>query len=158
MEGRKIGYWVSTGLASAILTFGAVNELGHTQRITETIAHLGYPAFLPSLLGTWKVLAVVALLAPRLPRLKEWAYAGILFDLTGAIVSHAVAGDGAAHFAPPIVLLALAATSWALRPAGRVLSGSLSTPSTERGTAAVPPHSGQGVEGVLRVEAVRAVV
>jgi DoxX-like family len=129
MNGRKIGYWVTTGLGTAILTFGGINELGHTHRITETIAHLGYPAFLPSLLGTWKLLAVVALLAPRFPRLKEWAYAGIFFDLTGAILSHAVAGDGPAAFAPPVVVLALVAASWALRPADRVLAAASARPA-----------------------------
>jgi hypothetical protein len=121
MDARKLGYWVSTGLGTAILTFGGINELAHASRIMETVAHLGYPAFLPSLLGTWKLLAVIAILAPRFPRLKEWAYAGVFFDLTGAIVSHGDVGDGAAAFAPPLVILALLATSWALRPAGRVL-------------------------------------
>jgi hypothetical protein len=121
MDARKIGYWVSTGLGSAILAFGGISEVAHVPRITQTIAHLGYPAFLPTLLGTWKLLAVAAIVAPRLPRLKEWAYAGVFFDLTGAMISHAVAGDGAERFAPPLVIFALLATSWALRPAGRLL-------------------------------------
>jgi hypothetical protein len=136
MDARKFGYWAATGLGSAILTFGGLNELAHATRITETIAHLGYPAFLPSLLGTWKILAVVAILAPRFPRLKEWAYAGVFFDVTGAIVSHGVVGDGAAQLAPPLVVLALLATSWALRPAGRVL-GKVGVPSTRDETSAV---------------------
>lgn len=121
MDARKIGFWVSTGLGTAILTFGGINEVTHAQRIVDTMAHLGYPAWLPSLLGTWKLLAVAAILAPRLPRLKEWAYAGVFFDVTGAITSHAVAGDGPAHLAPPMVVLALLATSWALRPVARKL-------------------------------------
>jgi hypothetical protein len=121
MDARKIGYWATTGLGTAILTFGGINEVLHTQRITDTIAHLGYPAFLPSLLGTWKLLAVMAILSPGVRRLKEWAYAGVFFDVTGAIVSHTVVGDGPAHLAPPMVVLALLATSWALRPADRKL-------------------------------------
>lgn len=121
MDARKIGFWVSTGLGTAILAFGGINEVTHAQRIVDTMAHLGYPAWLPSLLGTWKLLAVVAILAPRLPRLKEWAYAGVFFDVTGAITSHAVVGDAATHLAPPIVVLALLATSWALRPTERKL-------------------------------------
>jgi hypothetical protein len=121
MDARRIGYWATTGLGTAILTFGGINEVLHTQRIADTIAHLGYPAFLPSLLGTWKLLAVVAILAPRLSRLKEWAYAGVFFDVTGAIVSHAMVGDGPPHLAPPMVVLALLATSWTLRPADRKL-------------------------------------
>lgn len=124
MRKRNTAYWITTGLGTAILTFGGINEVAHTPRVTETMAHLGYPAFLPTLLGTWKLLAVAALLAPRLPRLKEWAYAGVFFDVTGAMVSHAVAGDGAAHFAPPLAVLVLLATSWALRPVARKLVAS----------------------------------
>jgi DoxX-like family len=133
MDGRKIGYWVTTGLAAAILSFGATNELLHTSRVVETVAHLGYPAFLPTLLGTWKALAIISLLSPGLPRLKEWAYAGVVFDVTGAIVSHLSVGDGPSHLAPPLVVLCLILTSWALRPASRIL-GSLgsSSASTER--------------------------
>lgn len=121
MSKRNTFYWVTTGLGAAILTFGGINEVLHTSRITETMAHLGYPAFLPTLLGSWKLLAVTALLAPRLPRLKEWAYAGVFFDVTGAMVSHGVAGDGPAQIAPPLVVLLLLAASWALRPAARKL-------------------------------------
>ncbi|MGH7329650.1 MAG: DoxX family protein, partial [Polyangiaceae bacterium] len=122
MDTRKIGFWVATGLGTAILTFGGLNEITHAQRIVDTMAHLGYPAWLPSLLGTWKLLAVVAILAPGLPRLKEWAYAGVFFDVTGAIMSHTVAGDGPAHLAPPFVVLVLLMTSWALRPKDRKLA------------------------------------
>jgi hypothetical protein len=63
----------------------------------------------------------VAILAPRLPRVKEWAYAGIAFDLGGASVSHFAVGDSAANVIAPLVFLAIAAVSWALRPASRVL-------------------------------------
>ena len=108
--------------APAILTFGGINEVLHTQRIADTIAHLGYPAFLPepsrdveaprghgdSLAGG-STLEGVGLRGRVLP------------TLTGAIVSHTVVGDGPAHLAPPMVVLALLATSWALRPADRKL-------------------------------------
>jgi peroxiredoxin len=118
---RKTVYWISTCLGAAILVFGGLNEVMHSERITRTMAHLGYPAFLPTLLGTWKLLAVAAILAPRVPRLKEWAYAGVFFDLTGAITSHAVVGDGIAQLAPPTVVLLLLGISWATRPADRQL-------------------------------------
>lgn len=130
MDTRKIGFWISTGLGTAILAFGGINEVTHAQRIVDTMAHLGYPAWLPSLLGTWKLLAVAAILAPGLPRLKEWAYAGVLFDTTGAIASHAVSGDGPSHLAPPIVVLALLMTSWALRPISRKLVAASRGPAT----------------------------
>ncbi len=121
MNGKKIGYWATTGLLSLVYTFGATMELSHASRMVETVTHLGYPTYLLGILGTWKLLGVVALLSPRGARLKEWAYAGIVFDLTGALVSHATVGDGAAKLAPPLVLLALAIASWSLRPASRKL-------------------------------------
>jgi hypothetical protein len=81
---------------------------------------LGYPAYFLTILGVWKVLSAPALLAPRLPRLKEWAYAGIFFDLTGAAASHAFSGESPGKIAAPLVLLLIAAASWALRPPSRV--------------------------------------
>ena len=74
-----------------------------------------------SILGTWKLLGAAAIVVPGLPRLKEWAYAGILLELSGAALSHAAAGDPAGKVAVPLVLLVLAAVSWALRPASRRL-------------------------------------
>src|SRR5204862_592264 len=89
--------------------------------VTATMAHLGYPAYLASILGAWKVLGALAVLAPRWPRLKEWAYAGMMFDLTGAALSHGTRGDAVGVVITPLVLLALVAASWALRPQSRVL-------------------------------------
>ncbi len=78
-----------------------------------------YPRYLLLILGVWKVLGAAALLAPRLPRLKEWAYAGAVFNYTGAIASHLAVGDGAAAVAYPIVQRILVAASWVLRPPAR---------------------------------------
>ena len=72
-------------------------------------------------LGAWKLLGALAVAVPAFPRLKEWAYAGMMFDLTGAAISRAVAGDGAAGVAPPLIIASLVVASWALRPHGRVL-------------------------------------
>jgi uncharacterized membrane protein YphA (DoxX/SURF4 family) len=122
MNARTIGYWATTGLLTLAMTGSAVfMELAHAPRMVQTLAHLGYPEYLPTLLGTWKLLAVAALLAPRAARLKEWAYAGIMLDFTGALFSHLSLGDGVDRLAPPLVLLGLAAASWALRPASRTL-------------------------------------
>jgi hypothetical protein len=82
----------------------------------------GYPAYVVPLLGVWKVLGAVALTVPGFPRLKEWAYAGVAFDLSGATVSHLVSGSPAFHAVVPVVLLAVAALSWATRPASRRLA------------------------------------
>jgi DoxX-like family len=82
---------------------------------------IGYPLYFGVLIGVWKVLGGVAIVAPRLARLKEWAYAGIFFDLTGAAVSHAASGDAAANVIVPLVLAGLAMASWSLRPQSRKL-------------------------------------
>jgi uncharacterized membrane protein YphA (DoxX/SURF4 family) len=121
MKARKIGYWVATALLAVAFLAGGVFDLGQSPAVAETLAHLGYPAYLATLLGTWKVLGALAVLAPGLPRLKEWAYAGMMFDLTGALVSHAAAGDGADKLMAPIVLLGVLGASWALRPETRKL-------------------------------------
>jgi len=86
---------------------------------TGIMAHLGYPAYFALILGTWKILGAVAVLAPGVPRLKEWAYAGMFFNLTGAVASHLSVGDGADALVAPTVFTALLVTSWALRPAAR---------------------------------------
>lgn len=89
------------------------------------IVALGYPVYVIVLLGVWKTLGAVTILAPRLPRLKEWAYAGIVFDLTGAAVSHAASGSSAGNVIAPVVFTVVALASWALRPEGRVLGSPL---------------------------------
>jgi hypothetical protein len=98
-----------------------VADLVHADRVVATVAHLGFPAYFPTILGPWKVAAVVTLLAPRLTRVKEWAYAGIVFDLTGGAFAHASSGDPLANIAVPVFLLALAAASYLLRPESRRL-------------------------------------
>ena len=85
------------------------------------LGSLGYPAYFVTILGTWKVLGGLAILAPRTPRLKEWAYAGIAFDLTGAAFSHISVGQPVVKAIVPLVILGVAVASWALRPASRVL-------------------------------------
>jgi hypothetical protein len=119
MDKKTIGYWAATGLFCLALAgsgFGSV-----AGQMTEPMAHLGLAAWFPRLLGAWKLAGVVALLAPGFPRLKEWAYAGFTFTLTGAAIAHVVAGDGFGQVAAPLVFLGLLAASWALRPASRVL-------------------------------------
>jgi uncharacterized membrane protein YphA (DoxX/SURF4 family) len=86
------------------------------------ITHLGYPSYFMTVLGIWYVLAGLALLAPRFPRLKEWAYAGLVFNYTGAAASHLAVGDGVVMLVGPIVFTGLVAASWALRPSSRRLA------------------------------------
>ena len=86
-----------------------------------TLSHLGYPAYFATILGVWKLLGAIAIVVPRFPRLKEWAYAGFFFDLTGGAASRAYVGDGIADIVAPLGFLVLVAASWALRPASRKL-------------------------------------
>jgi uncharacterized membrane protein YphA (DoxX/SURF4 family) len=130
MNARTVGYWLTTGLAALAFAFGGFADLGRSPDVTAGMAHLGYPAYLATLLGIWKVLGAIAVLAPRLPRLKEWAYAGMMFDLTGAAFSHANSGDPAGRILTPLVVLAFVAASWALRPGSRVLGHA--APGSER--------------------------
>src|SRR5687768_15374498 len=90
MKARKIGYWVATALVALAMGFGGVVDLSGSPEVVATLSHLGYPAYFASMLGVWKILGTIVLLAPGLPRLKEWAYAGIVIDLTSAFISHAV--------------------------------------------------------------------
>jgi hypothetical protein len=132
MKARNIGYWVATGLIAVVFGAGGALDAARTSDALEVMAHLGYPVYFLSIIGPWKMLAAVAVLVPRFPRLKEWAYAGIVFDLTGAAASHAASGDGAGQVIPPLVLVAIAAVSWALRPEGRILGQLKATPPPEQ--------------------------
>jgi len=118
----KIVYWIATlWLALGMLATGLVQlSKGKAgQGGLDMITHLGYPAYLLTLLGAWKILGVVALLIPKFPLLKEWAYAGFFFIMTGAIVSHIAIGDSVTEILPALLLLLLTVTSWYFRPAER---------------------------------------
>ena len=121
MKSTKIGYWASTGLLALGFALGGFTDLARGPDMRAGFEHLGYPLYLLVLLGVWKVLGAVAIVAPRFPRLKEWAYAGMFFDLSGAFVSHASVGDPAPKLIAPVVLLALLVASWALRDESRKL-------------------------------------
>ena len=114
---KTFAYWGATALTAFAFISGGLADLARGPAMVSGMAHLGYPSYFMLILGAWKVLGALAILAPRLPRLKEWAYAGIAFDLTGAALSHAAVGDPAAKVLVPLVILGIAAASWALRPA-----------------------------------------
>jgi hypothetical protein len=123
MRAKPITYWITTVLVSFFIGGGGVVQMSFS-RLNEAMVLLGYPLYFFHILGFWKVLGAIAILVPRFPRLKEWAYAGIFFDLTGAAASCvAVGGSGpyAFHVLAPLVLAALAIASWALRPASRII-------------------------------------
>jgi uncharacterized membrane protein YphA (DoxX/SURF4 family) len=118
---RRIAYWVTTGLTAFVFLSGGVTDLARPAFLMEGMTHLGYPAYFVLILGVWKVLGAAAVLAPRSPRLKEWAYAGMVFDLTGAAASHAAVGDPMGKIAAPLIITGIVTASWALRPGSRKL-------------------------------------
>jgi uncharacterized membrane protein YphA (DoxX/SURF4 family) len=119
---KTFAYWIVTALVALAFLAGGLMDIGRGPAVAAIMAHLGYPLYLAALLGAWKLAGAAAIVAPGLPRLKEWAYAGMFFDLSGAAVSHAARGDGARAIATPLVLLALVMASWALRPQSRTLA------------------------------------
>jgi len=118
---NKIIYWIATAwLALGMLSTGIV-QLFKVKSETDFLAHLGYPDYFPTILGTWKLLGAVAVLIPRFPLIKEWAYAGFFFAMSGAIFSHIAAGNPINEIFPSLLLLALTLISWYFRPAERRL-------------------------------------
>jgi len=118
---RNIAYWITTVLTAFSMS-GGVAQLAHVPGVVDGFVRvLGYPPYFVTILGFWKVLGAIAILVPRFPRLKEWAYAGIFFDLTGAAASSAAVRGGAFHILAPLVFAGLAVASWALRPQSRTI-------------------------------------
>ena len=116
--GRKVAYWASTAIVSALSLFAAFAYLSGGQQAVDGFTHLGYPQQLRVLLGIAKLLGAITLLVPGLPKLKEWAYAGFTFAWIAAMVAHYLAKDGPKVFMP-LVLLILLAVSYLTRPASR---------------------------------------
>jgi len=125
MKAKSIAYWTTTVLVAFALGSGGVAQLARVSATVDGFVRiLGYPPYFVPILGFWKVCGAIAILVPRFPRLKEWAYAGIIFDLTGAAASCAsVGGYGAYgfHVLAPLILAVLAVASWALRPESRTV-------------------------------------
>ena len=119
MRWRSAGYWVATVLVAIELGLGGIWDIQRLPMVRDLVIHLGYPSYFLVLLGTWKVLGAVALLAPRRPLLKEWAYAGAFFTYTGAIASHLTTGYDLGELPLLTILTALTVLSWALRPPSR---------------------------------------
>jgi uncharacterized membrane protein YphA (DoxX/SURF4 family) len=119
---NKIIYWIATiwlALGMVSTGIGQILKIKAGQGGLDMIMHLGYPVYLLTILGIWKVLGSVAVLIPRFPLLKEWAYAGFFFVMTGAIFSHIAMGDPVAALFPALLLLILTFLSWYFRPADR---------------------------------------
>jgi len=116
---NKIIYWIATlWLALGMLSTGIVQLIKMEEEATM-IKHLGYPLYILTILGIWKILGVVAVLIPKFPLLKEWAYAGFFFAMSGAVFSHLACGDSAKEFFGPVLLIILTFVSWYFRPSDR---------------------------------------
>ncbi|HYG19169.1 MAG TPA: DoxX family protein [Ohtaekwangia sp.] len=116
---NKIIYWVSTlWLALGMVSTGVVQLLRVKEEV-DLFAALGYPLYFMTILGTWKILGVIAILIPKYPLLKEWSYAGFFFAMSGAVVSHLALGHPAIDLFGPLLLLVLTVVSWYFRPAER---------------------------------------
>ncbi|QJD82809.1 DoxX family protein [Cohnella herbarum] len=116
---NKIIYWMATAwLSLGMLSVGIVQFIKMDEEVVK-MTHLGYPSYLLVVLGASKLLGVIAILVPKFPLLKEWAYAGFFFTVAGAIISHLVLGDSIGDLTPPALLLVLTAVSWYFRPADK---------------------------------------
>jgi len=123
-----VTYWVVTVLIALETLVGGVTDLIHGSSIlvagppvADVVTHLGYPLYFVRIIGFWKVLGGIVLLVPGYPRLKEWAYAGIFFELSGAAASWLAYERNVGEAVVPMVLALLALVSWALRPQDRLL-------------------------------------
>jgi DoxX-like family len=116
---RIIAYWVTTVIIAAEFAVGRVMDILRLPPFFAILKHLGYPGYFSVILGVWKVLGAAAALAPRFPRLNEWAYAGMFFNMTGAAASHLAVGDPAVTLVAPIIFTGLVIASWVLRPSDR---------------------------------------
>lgn len=124
MRSRPIAYWTTTILVAFFMTGGVAQLLQYRANPHGVVPELGYPMYFFGILGVWKILGAITILVPGFPRLKEWAYAGIFFDLTGAAVSCAAVGGYGAygfHVLAPLIIAGLTVASWALRPQSRTV-------------------------------------
>jgi uncharacterized membrane protein YphA (DoxX/SURF4 family) len=117
---RAIVYWLTTAILAVELLMGGAWDLLMLPQVREVIHRVGYPVYFLVILGVWKLLGSIAIIIPRFPRLKEWAYAGVIFNLTGALASNLVSG---VHDATTVVylvgMMGITFVSWALRPSSR---------------------------------------
>ena len=116
---NKIIYWIVTIFLSIGMLAGGTQQMLQIGGYNEIVTSLGYPLYLLSILGVWKFLGVIAILIPKFPLLKEWAYSGFFFAMSGAFVSHIVVGQAFAEAIPSLILLTVTVLSWYFRPADR---------------------------------------
>lgn len=135
MKTTTIAYWVSTGLVVFLIGSGGLAYAMGVPEVVQGVVALGFPVHFVVLLGVWKVLGAIAIAVPGFPLIKEWAYFGIMLDLTAAGYTSVATGSAWWHAAAPLSIAMLVAVSWALRPESRRLQG-----ATIRGLWLRPTH------------------
>jgi len=117
---NKIIYWIATALFAFGMLVSGLQQIFHAKEMAGMVAHLGYPAYFMDIIGVWKILGVIAILIPGFKLVKEWAYAGFFFTMTGALVSHlAIGDDGLKEIIGPLMQTVFIILSWYFRPADR---------------------------------------
>jgi len=114
MKALRITYWIVTGLMAAFIVLGAITDIMKGPDVAAFFKHLGYPGYFAQLIGTLKILGVLGVLMPGYLKLKEWAYAGLTFDVTGALCSHVLNGDGPSVYFPALLGILLVISSYVL--------------------------------------------
>ncbi|WP_126650688.1 DoxX family protein [Chryseobacterium aureum] len=118
----KIIYWIFTLWMALGMVSTAIVQLMKSKDELANFTHLGYPSYLMTIIGVWKILGVIALLIPKRLLLKEWAYAGFFFVMSGAVISHLIVGDPAGRTFPAVLLFVLVLISWYFRPSDRKIT------------------------------------
>jgi len=116
---KKLWYWIITAVLSFCIFSGGLAQTVQVKEVIDGFKPLGYPVYFISLIGIWKMLGVIAILIPGFKLLKEWAYAGIFFVMSGAVISHIASGDVSVKIISPVLLAVFTVLSWYLRPASR---------------------------------------
>lgn len=122
---NKIIYWIATIWLALGMTSTGIVQLIKMDEEVMNFTNLGYPIYLMTIIGAWKILGVIAILVPKFPLVKEWAYAGFFFAMSGASISHIICGENIISIFGPTLLLILTIVSWYLRPDTRKLSTSI---------------------------------
>lgn len=118
-KGKLITYWVATALLSVGMLASGISQLVRAKQMVDIITHLGYPLYIMTILGVWKILGVIVILVPGFKLVKEWAYAGLFFTMTGALISHLIVGDSGKAVIGPLAQSVFIILSWYYRPVNR---------------------------------------
>jgi uncharacterized membrane protein YphA (DoxX/SURF4 family) len=114
-KSRKVIFWITTTIIAIVFFVTGLGNILPFAHIAQDMAHLGYPTYFLKILGIWKILGAIAIVTPGIPRIKEWAYAGMILDLTGAALSRFFVGDGLLMIVVPLAIATLVTINNTLR-------------------------------------------